>query len=91
MALGRIWVPDQAVDLQQRLCVIAHQGAAGHRRIAATTKSVADKFVWATLAQDVATFARACLHCLHVDGEMVPRPLGSALHAEKPNELIHFD
>jgi transposase InsO family protein len=26
-----------------------------------------------------------------VDGEMVPRPLGSALHAEQPNELIHFD
>ena len=24
-------------------------------------------------------------------GEMFPRPLGSALHADKPNELIHFD
>ncbi|ETV95977.1 hypothetical protein H310_10633 [Aphanomyces invadans] len=25
---GRIWIPDSAVDLQQRLCVIAHQGPA---------------------------------------------------------------
>ncbi|KAF0718358.1 Aste57867_1739 [Aphanomyces stellatus] len=87
----RVWVPDTAVDLQQRLCVIAHQGAAGHRRIAATTQSVADKFVWATLAQAVDTFVRGCLHCLQVDGDVVPRPMGSALHAEKPNELIHFD
>ncbi|KAF0742575.1 hypothetical protein Ae201684P_008386 [Aphanomyces euteiches] len=88
---GRIWVPDDAVDLQQRLCVIAHQGAAGHRRVAATVKSVSDKFWWATLAQDVETFVKACLHCMQVDGDVVPRPLGSALHAEKPNELIHFD
>jgi len=88
---GRIWIPDGAVDLQQRLCVIAHQGASGHRRIAATTKAVADKFMWKTLVTDVEAFVRACLHCMCVDGEMVPRPLGSALHAEKPNELIHFD
>ena len=79
------------MDLQQRLCVIAHQGASGHRRIAATTKAVADKFMWKTLVTDVEAFVRACLHCMCVDGEMVPRPLGSALHAEKPNELIHFD
>ncbi|KAH9135325.1 hypothetical protein AeRB84_019220, partial [Aphanomyces euteiches] len=88
---GRIWVPDDAVDLQQRLSVIAHQGAAGRRRVAATVKSVSDKFWWATLAQDVETFVKACLHCMQVDGDVVPRPLGSALHAEKPNELIHFD
>jgi hypothetical protein len=88
---GRIWIPDAAVDLQQRICVIAHQGASGHRRIAATTKSVSDKFVWKTLSTDVEAFVRACLHCLCIDGKVVPRPLGSALHAEKPNELIHFD
>ncbi|KAH9120903.1 hypothetical protein AeMF1_007124 [Aphanomyces euteiches] len=88
---GRIWVPDDAVDLQQRLCVIAHQGAAGHRRVAATVKSVSDMFWWATLAQDVETFVKACLHCMQVDRDVVHRPLGSALHAEKPNELIHFD
>ncbi|KAH9114827.1 hypothetical protein LEN26_013016 [Aphanomyces euteiches] len=75
MTQGRIWVP----------------GAAGHRRVAATVKSVSDKFWWATLAQDVETFVKPCLHCMQVDGDVVPRPLGSALHVEKPNELIHFD
>ncbi|KAF0719108.1 Aste57867_1285 [Aphanomyces stellatus] len=83
--------PPKPKDLQHRLCVIAHQGAAGHGRIAATTKSVADKFMWKTLKQDVDTFVRTCLHCMCVDGEMTPRPFGEALHAEKPNELLHFD
>ncbi|ETV63972.1 hypothetical protein H257_19092 [Aphanomyces astaci] len=57
----RIWVPDSAVDLQQRLCVITHQGASGHRRIAATTKSVAANFIWRTLKDDVEKFVRGCL------------------------------
>ncbi len=52
---------------------------------------MSDKFIWTTLAQDVDAFVRACLHCLCVDGEKVPRPIGSALHAEKPNELIHLN
>ncbi|ETV67552.1 hypothetical protein H257_16283 [Aphanomyces astaci] len=31
---GKLWIPDAAVDLQQRFCIIAHQGAAdmGFRR-----------------------------------------------------------
>jgi hypothetical protein len=80
-----------ATQVPQRLCVIAHQGASGHRRIAVTTKSVAANFIWKTLEADVEKFVRGCLHCKCVDGDMIPRSLGSALHAEKPNELIHFD
>ncbi|KAH9150223.1 hypothetical protein AeRB84_006900, partial [Aphanomyces euteiches] len=87
----RIWIPPTATDLQQRICIIGHQGAAGHRRIEATTKAVSDVFTWATLDADVKAFVQACIHCLSVDGAIVPRPLGSALHAEKPQELIHFD
>ncbi|KAF0750247.1 hypothetical protein AaE_006783, partial [Aphanomyces astaci] len=87
----RIWIPPSATDLQQRVCIIAHQGAAGHRRIEATTKAVRDVFGWSTLEDDVKTFVQACIRCLSVDGSVVPRPLGSALHAEKPQELIHFD
>ncbi|KAH9108009.1 hypothetical protein AeMF1_016707, partial [Aphanomyces euteiches] len=87
----RIWIPPTATDLQQRICIIGHQGAAGHRRIEATTKAVSDVFTWATLDADVKAFVQACIHCLSVDGAIVPRPLGSALHADKPQELIHFD
>ncbi|ETV82617.1 hypothetical protein H257_05195 [Aphanomyces astaci] len=87
---GRIWIPDGAVDLQQRIGVIAHQGASGHRRIAATTKSASDKFVWTTLSTDVETCVCVCLHCLCIDREMVPSPLGSSLHAKKAGRAHPF-
>ncbi|ETV66651.1 hypothetical protein H257_16955 [Aphanomyces astaci] len=74
----RIWIPQSATDLQQRVCIIAHQGAVGHRRIEATTKAVRDGFAWSTLKVDVKTFVQTC--CLGVDDSVVPCPLGSALH-----------
>ncbi|KAF0742956.1 hypothetical protein AaE_008577 [Aphanomyces astaci] len=79
-----IWIPPSVTDLQQRVCIIALQGAAGNRRIEATTKVVRDVFAWSTLENDVNTFAPACIHFLSADGSVVPRQLGSALHTEKP-------
>jgi hypothetical protein len=88
---GTVWVPRGCVDLQQRLCVVAHAGAGGHRRIDATLQTVSQLFYWEALKEDVTDFVKACLHCMVVDGVVEPRPWGAALHAEKPNELIHFD
>lgn len=90
-ASGQVWIPDSAVDMQQRLCVVAHAGAAGHRGQAATLKMLKECFVWSTMTDDVATFIKACIHCLMVKGEVIPQPFGQALHATKPNELLHFD
>jgi hypothetical protein len=37
-------------------------------------------------------FVQNCLHCVAtITGEKVPRPLGTQLHATKPNEILHFD
>ncbi|KAF0735458.1 hypothetical protein Ae201684P_022368 [Aphanomyces euteiches] len=88
---SKIWIPDDAIDLQVRVCVVAHAGAAGHRRIDATTASVEEMFEWRTTKTDVKSFVSACLHCMVVDGESMPQPWGEALHATKPNGLIHFD
>ena len=41
---------------------------------------------------EVEQFVNSCLHCCcSASGKMIPRPLGHSLHADKPNELIHFD
>ncbi|KAH9108632.1 hypothetical protein AeMF1_016210 [Aphanomyces euteiches] len=90
-AASKIWMPDDALDLQVRICVIAHAGIAGHRRIEATTASVEEVFQWSTMKADVKSFVTACLHCMVIDGESVHRPWGEALLATLPNELIHFD
>lgn len=65
---GRIWVPEKAQDLQQRLCVIAHTGSMGHRGEQATTTALSAEFEWKTLADDVKTFVRGCLHCMTIGG-----------------------
>jgi hypothetical protein len=44
------------------------------------------------MAKDVKVFVQNCLHCVAtVPGDKVPRPLGTHLHATKPNKILHFD
>ncbi|ETI57024.1 hypothetical protein F443_00604 [Phytophthora nicotianae P1569] len=91
-AQGKIWLPDAANALHLRICLVGHFGAAGHRTMKATLQAIADKFTWTDLTADVTRFVGRCLHCASVTGgPPMPRPLGEALHAEKPNELIHWD
>jgi hypothetical protein len=43
------------------------------------------------MAKDVKVFVQNCLHCVAtITGDKVPRPLGTQLHATKPNEILHF-
>jgi hypothetical protein len=44
------------------------------------------------MAKDVKVFVQNCLNCVAtIPGEKVRRPLGTQLHATKPNEILHFD
>jgi transposase InsO family protein len=44
------------------------------------------------MRSDILDFAKSCIHCLvTTGGSRVPRPLGEALHADKPNVVLHFD
>ncbi|KAF4147360.1 Integrase zinc binding domain [Phytophthora infestans] len=89
---GQIWIPGSAGSLQLRLCIVGHFGAAGHRGMDTTRSSIAARLWWNDLAADVDFFVRRCLHCASVvGGPPIPRPLGEAMHAERPNELIHWD
>ena len=44
-----LWIPDTAVDLQQRLRVVAHAGIAGHRSVDATTAAIQRTAWWSTM------------------------------------------
>jgi Integrase core domain/Integrase zinc binding domain len=72
-----------AVELQLRLCVEAHE---------ATLSAIKEHVAWTTMAKDVKVFVQNCLHCVAtIPGDKVPRPLGTQLHATRPNEILHFD
>ncbi|KAE9282551.1 hypothetical protein PR003_g27380 [Phytophthora rubi] len=89
--LVTVYIPDDAADLQQRLCVVAHAGASGHRGGRATQQALEAVFYWSSLGADVAAFVNGCLHCMTTASGRIPRPFGETLVATKPNELLHFD
>jgi Integrase core domain len=44
------------------------------------------------MAKNDKVFVQNCLHCIAtIPGDTVPRPLGTQLHANKPNEILHFE
>ena len=51
-AAGLIIIPEEAVDLILRLCVVAHSGVAGHQGLANTVQTLAEHFSWPTLKID---------------------------------------
>jgi hypothetical protein len=71
---------------------IAHTGLAGHRGYRSTLDQIRSHFSWSTMETYLTSFCENCLHCLSaLGGDEKPRPLGEALHASEPNEIIHFD
>nr|CCA17015.1 PREDICTED: similar to OSJNBa0011F23.1 putative [Albugo laibachii Nc14] len=87
----RIWIPDGAADLQQRLCVVAHAGSAGHRGLTKTMNVLSNHLVWSSMNHDVKEFVLRCLRCLLSRGGKCPRPFGEPLRSTKPNKILHFD
>jgi Integrase zinc binding domain len=85
-ANNRIWVPTSALELQLRLCTLAHMGSSGHRGFFATLEKLENSVFWTGMEEDIRSFVKTCLHCESTLGRgMIPCPLGEALHAESPN------
>lgn len=89
---GATWIPNDSIDMQLRLCIIAHTGPSGHRGVQPTESILRKSFFWDTISSDVRTFVHSCIHCLSTTGGgKIPRPFGPALHGTKPNDLLQFD
>lgn len=89
---GVLWIPSDDNLLKLRILIAAHMGHGGHRSWRATDATIRSHFRWNSLGKDVESFVKSCLHCVaSASGAVVPRPLGHALHATKPNTLLHFD
>ncbi|POM80529.1 LOW QUALITY PROTEIN: Hypothetical protein PHPALM_1626 [Phytophthora palmivora] len=89
---NRIWIPVEANDLLQRLFVIAHCGAQGHRGGAAMVEHLRRLFVIEHLQVLVLTFVHQCRLCLYSKGgETIPRPWGETIECSERNGVIHFD
>lgn len=88
----RIWVPTEAVNLIQRLCIVAHCGAQGHRGQHAMIAHLQRLFSIDHLTAIVSKFVTNCLLCLHSHGgKTIPRPWGELIECKNRNEVLHFD
>ena len=90
---GVVWIPtSNSESLRLRILVAAHTGIGGHRGITPSYDVIKRHFSWKSLKIDVEALCRSRLHCLlTAAGETIPRPLGISIHAELPNEVLHFD
>jgi len=87
-----VWVPRADQLLKLRLLIASHTGVGGHRGISPSLRALEEHFYWQGMQNDVKEFCKSCLHCLCTSsGKIIPRPLGSGLHADKPNRILHFD
>ena len=88
----RVWVPPDCEQMKQSLFAIAHQGVAGHRGHDTTVGILTKYFVWKNIHSDVKRLHQSCLQCIRAsDGQMIKRPLGTQLVAERPGEVLTFD
>ena len=82
----------QSASIQQRLLIVAHAGAAGHRGIRPTIRQLEQRFFWESLRRDVQTFVRGCLLCMKTrGGGIIPRHLLHQQYALQPRKMLHFD
>ena len=89
---GKVWVPDEDTELQTWLYALAHQGISGHRGAKVTLALLQQEVFWGSMEEDVGKWRSRCLQCIkQANGDIVPRPLGSQLVAERPGEILMLD
>ena len=89
---NRIYIPRLEYETQLKLLVVSHSGISGHRGVDSTLSILCEEYYWEKMRDDTRQFVKSCIHCLMTrSGSLVPRPLGTALHGMKPNEVVHLD
>lgn len=87
-----IWIPQQAKVMQRRTAIATNTGHVGDRDAKFTIVAVKAPFYWTGMEESLRSFVGSCLHCLCTHTrKIIPRPLGHALHADRPNILLRFD
>ena len=89
---GQVWIPSEDDELKKCLYAVAHQGVCGLRGLDVTLALLRRCVWWKGMADDLTGYRRGCLQCLKLlEGDMIPRPMGSQLIAEFPGEVLMVD
>lgn len=89
---GKLWIPKKDKSLLQRLMIVAHCGAQGHRGRATMMEQLQRHFYVERIRVHVDKFLAACLLCHHVKGgKVVQRPWSETFRCYERNGALHWD
>ena len=63
-----IWIPPEAMELRQRILIVAHCGSMGHRGADAMRLHLKRLFWISNLSNEIQDFLKTCVLCPHVKG-----------------------
>jgi hypothetical protein len=88
----RIWIPDDAMEIQICICIVAHCAGAGHLRYELTFENISKFYYWCSMREVIKKFCKSCLQCQLFNGnKMILRPYGEQLKATRCNEILQMD
>ncbi|PXF43591.1 hypothetical protein BWQ96_06648 [Gracilariopsis chorda] len=88
------WIPISATKLKFKVLIPSHAKTTEHSEAEATKSILKKNVTWRALSNDVSGFGFVSgrLQCIVTRTvQVVPKPPGSALHVQSPNEVVHFD
>lgn len=89
---GEIWISEEPNNLKLRMAVEAHCRERGHKAYAVVMDIISKTYWWIEMKQEIGEFTQPCIHCIVLrNGKRIPHPSSTALHDEKPNDLIYED
>lgn len=96
---GKFWIPHENIELMTRVSIGAHCGLEeghsepGHRGSRVTLQYCTEYFWWYRMDEFVNKFCQSCLSCLKDkhSNDIIPRKLGTSLHARQRGEVLCFD
>ena len=89
---GIIWIPDLDEKLRLNLLLVSHCCSMGHCDGDVTKNVLMEMLFCNNMDRDADRFVSQCYHCILMrSGARIPKPLGTALHGTKPNEVRQTD
>lgn len=89
---GKVWIPEEAAELQLKILMTAHCGVYGHRGIEGMLSNISDSFCWKGVRQAVHGLVKFCTQWIvSRAGTMIQGTFSHALHGSKPSEVLHTE
>lgn len=91
-SIGVRWISNDAKLLQLRIVITSHTDHGGDQAKKITCVNIKAFVYWDNMDDNIDCFVKSCIHSVCTQSwKIIPRPLRHEIHANRPNELLHFN